>query len=100
LKFVGDAEQSGDVVSVFVTDENRAQIFRCAVDAGKALADLARAEPGAHKYPGISSFEIGAIAGRTASENGEADGHKRTLVWADNRANFFALEFDGGTKPA
>jgi hypothetical protein len=68
------------MISVFVSDENRAQILRSAADAGKVLADLARAESGVCKYPAIRSFETGAIAGRTASENGEADGHKRSLV--------------------
>jgi hypothetical protein len=53
------------MISVFVSDENRAQIFRCAADAGKALADLTRAESGVCKYPDISSFERGAIGGRT-----------------------------------
>ena len=85
LKFVGD------VVGVFVSDENRTQIFPCAADAGKALADLARAEPGAHKHPDISSFEIGAIAGRTASEKGETDGHKRTLVSGGQSGKFFRM---------
>ena len=46
----------------------------------KALAGLARAESGVCKYPAISNFETGAVAGRTASENGEAGGHKRSLV--------------------
>jgi hypothetical protein len=68
------------MISVFVSDENRAQILRSAADAGKVLADLARAESGVCKYPAIRSFETGAIAGRTASKNGQADGHKRSLV--------------------
>ena len=46
-----------------------------AADAGEALADLARRKAGVHEDAGFGGFEVGAIAGRTAAENGELDGH-------------------------
>lgn len=75
VKFVGDAEQSADVVGVFVRDENGGQVFRRAPDAGEALADLARRKPGVHEHAGFGGFEVGAIAAGTAAEDGEFDGH-------------------------
>ena len=50
------------MVVVLMCDENGGEIFRHAADVLKALADLARAEPGIHKDAGFSGFEIGAIA--------------------------------------
>ena len=73
LEFVGDAEQPGDVVGMFVGDQNRGEIFRRATDAGKALADLARGKSGVHEDAGLGGFDIGAIAGRAAAEDGEFD---------------------------
>jgi hypothetical protein len=78
------------VVVVFVRDENGGEIFRHATDSGEALADLARAEPGVHEHAGFSGFEIGTIAGRTAAEDGEFDGHKWTLVVRRRCGNYFS----------
>jgi len=75
VQFGGDSDQSLDVVGVFVRNENGGEIFRHPTDGGEPLADLARTEPGVHKYPRLSGFDVGAIAAGTAAENGEFDGH-------------------------
>jgi len=59
-----------NMVGVFVGDENGGEILRRASDAGEALPNLARAEPGVHKYPRLSGFDIGAIPAGTAAEDG------------------------------
>jgi hypothetical protein len=70
-------------------NENGSQIFGCASDARKALADLARAEAGVHKYACLVGFKISAVAAGTAAENGEFDGHEQTLVLRRRWSNFF-----------
>ena len=62
VEFLRDAGQSLDMVGVFVGDEDGGEIFRHPADVLKALADLARAEPGIHKYPRLSGFHVGAVA--------------------------------------
>ena len=64
------------MVGMFVGDQDGGELFRRAADGGQAQADLARAEPGVHEDPGFGGFEVGAIAARTAAENGEFDGHE------------------------
>jgi hypothetical protein len=49
------------MVVVFMCDENGSEIFRRATNSRKALADLARAEPGVHEHTGFSGFDVGAI---------------------------------------
>ena len=77
------------MVGVFVSDQNGGEIFRHPTDGGKALADLARAEPGVHEHPSLTGFEVGAISAGTAAEDGKFDGHKRTLVSQKETGNFF-----------
>ena len=85
------------MVGVFVGDENGGEIFRRASDAGEALPNLARAEPGIHKYPRLSGFDIGAIPAGTAAKNGKFGGHRPTLVSGAEAGNFFRRgEFDFG----
>jgi len=74
---------------VFVGDENGGEIFRRAPDAGEALPNLARAEPGVHKYSRLSGFDIGAIPAGTAAKDGEFDGHEPTLIAKKSRGKFF-----------
>ena len=57
--------------------------------AGKALADLARAEPGVHEDAGFVGFDVGAIAAGTAAEDGEFDGHDKTLMTGREPGKFF-----------
>ena len=80
LKFIGEAEHAGDVVAVFVGDENGGQLFRGAAEAGQALADLARGKPGIHQHARLGGLDIGAIAGGTAAQDGEFYGHNFKLV--------------------
>ena len=100
VEFLRDAGESLNVVGVFVGDENGGEIFRRAPDAGEALADLARAEPGVHKYPRLSGFNVGTIPAGAAAENGQFDGHGWTLVSREEPGNFFRRdEFDIGHCP-
>lgn len=71
VKFVGDTEQTADMVGMFVGDKDGGKIFRGTANGGEALADLARREAGIHENTGAIGFDIGAIAGGTAAENGE-----------------------------
>ena len=89
LKFVGDAQQPGNVVAVFVRDQNGGEIFRRATDAREALADLARGKSGVHEDARLGGLDIGAIAGRAAGENGEFDRHGWKLMSRRRAGNFF-----------
>ena len=80
VQLLRDAGQAINVVAVLVGDENGGEIFRRAPEAGEALADLARAEPGVHEHASLGSLNVGAIAPGTTAENGEFDGHRRTLI--------------------
>ena len=72
-------------------DQDGGEIFRHPADGGKALADLARAEPGVHEDTGFIGFDVGAIAAGTAAENGEFDGHAWTLVARKQRGKLFSI---------
>jgi hypothetical protein len=89
VKFLGKANQPGNMVRMFVCDEDSRQTFRRAANGGKPLAGLAGAEPGINQYAGFASFQIGAIAVGTAAENGELDGHIITLPMGANCGNYF-----------
>lgn len=69
FKFLGESEQTGNVVGVLMRDENAGKIFWRAANGREALADLARRKAGVNQDAGIFGFEISAIAGRTAAEN-------------------------------
>jgi hypothetical protein len=79
LIFVRQTEQSGDVVAVFVCDQDGGEVFRHAADACKALADLQRRKSGVHEDAGPDGLDVGAIAAGAAAEDGEFDGHKGKL---------------------
>jgi len=61
VQFLGNADQAGNMVTVFMCDENGGEIFGRTTNTCKALADLARAKAGVHKNAGLVSFKIGAI---------------------------------------
>ena len=63
------------MVGMFVGDEDAGEIFRRAANRGKSLADLTPAEARIDEDAGFVGFHVGAIAGRTAAENGEANSH-------------------------
>ena len=91
LKLVGDAEQAGDVVAVLMRDQNGREIFRRASDARQTLADLARGKSGVHQDASLGGFDVGAIAGRTAAEDGDFYGHDWKLMSRRQTGNFFRL---------
>jgi hypothetical protein len=89
VKFIREAEQAGDVIRVFVGDQNGGEIFRRAADSGEALADLQRGKSGVHEDAGFGGLDVGAIAGGAAAEDGEFDGHKKTLPAGKMAGKFF-----------
>ena len=68
------------------------KIFRRAADRRQALPDLARSKPGVNQHAGGFGFDVGAIAGRTAAQNGESDGHKRTVTALAKARNSFSRQ--------
>ena len=79
VKFIGEAKNTGDVVGVFVGDEDGGKIFRRLADGGEAFADLQRGEAGVHEDAGFGGLDVGAVARRAAAENGEGDSHAEKL---------------------
>ena len=71
LKFIGDAEQAGNVVAVFMSDQNGCEVFRRAANGSKALADLTRGKTGINKHASFRGLNVSAIAGRTTSQYGK-----------------------------
>ena len=69
LQFGAELDQSLDVISVFVRDEDAGQVFGRAANGGEPLADLPQAEPRINKDARLIRFQIRAIAGGTAAEN-------------------------------
>ena len=65
-----------DVVAVLVGDEDAGESFGRAAERGEALANLPSAEAGINEDAGVVGFEIGAVAGGTAAEDGELDWHR------------------------
>jgi hypothetical protein len=91
VQFGGDSGQAVNVVVMFVRDENGSEIFRYTTNGGEPLADLTWAEPGVHKHAGFVGLKIGAVAARTAAENGEFDGHECTLVAREQRGKLISM---------
>ncbi len=60
-------------------DKNGGKFFGCLADGGEALADLQRRKSRVHKDARFAGLDVGAVAGRTAAEDGELDGHKQKL---------------------
>jgi hypothetical protein len=85
------------VVAVFVGDENGRQVFQYASNAGEAQANLARTEPGIHQHARLAGFQVGAIAGGTAAENGQVYSHSRTVEMELKCGNHFQTGATGST---
>ena len=79
VEFIREAEDAGDVVGMFVSDEDGGKVFRRLAEGGQALADLQRRKAGIHEDAGFAGLEVGAVAGRTAAKDGEAYGHAGKL---------------------
>ena len=75
FQFFRQREQAANVVAVLVGDEDAGEIFGGASDGGEAVADLTCAESRVHEDAGFVGFDVGAVAGGTAAENGEANSH-------------------------
>ena len=91
IQLLRDAGEPVNMVTVFMGDQNRGEILRGTSNAGKTLADLTRTEPRINKDACFIGLNIGAVAGRTAAEDGEFDGHVWTLAARQCRGNFFQL---------
>src|SRR5258708_24516450 len=96
VQFRCDANEAGDVVAVFMGDQDGGEIFGCAAQGGEALADLARGKPGVHEDAGLGGLKVGAVAAGTAAEDGEIDGHRRTLVARTESGKFFLQPIQSG----
>lgn len=92
-QFISERGQARDVVAVFVRDQDGCEIFRCAPDAGEPLANLAPAKPGIHQHARLVRLDVGAIAGRTAAQNGKVNWHYPTLRSGPKYGNVFAIGF-------
>jgi hypothetical protein len=75
IQFRGETDKPGDVVGMFVRDENAVQTFRRAGNRGESVANLASAEPGVDEQTDFAGFEIGAISVGTTAENRELNRH-------------------------
>lgn len=75
IEFFGKPQNAGDVVGMFVREQNGGKIFRRASDAGEAFADLQRGKSGVHKDADLIGLDISAIPAGAAAEDGEFDGH-------------------------
>ena len=79
IEFFGQSQNAGDVVGMFVREQNGGKIFRRASNAGEAFADLQRGKSGVHEDADLISLDISAIPAGAAAEDGEFDGHGRKL---------------------
>ena len=86
-EFFRDADETGDVIAVFVGDEDGREIFRRPPDAREPLADLTRAEAAVHQHAGFIGFDVGSVAGGAAAEDREFDCHAGTLMSVRQRGN-------------
>ena len=92
LNLSASPSSPANVVAVFVGDQNGGEIFRRAADGGEARADLARGKSGVNQDAAMFGFDVGAIAGRAAAENGEFDGHAMTLMARAKAGKLFPHE--------
>lgn len=75
VQFLCQRAQAGDVVTVFVCDENAGQIFRRAANGGEPLSNLTEAEARIHEDARLGGFHIGAIAIGAAAQNRQVNSH-------------------------
>lgn len=80
------------MVGMFVSKEDAGEVFGGAADGGEALANLARAEPGIDEDAGGTGFEVGAIPGGTAAEDGKLNRHRGDINGAGRRGQFFCAQ--------
>lgn len=69
-QLISQADESADMVGMLMSGQNSRKVFWSATDAGHPQADLPWAEPGVHQNTNLAGFHVGAIAGRTAPEDG------------------------------
>ena len=67
--------QALNVVGMFVGNENASEILRGPSDRRKAFADLAQAKARIDENPCLIGLQIGAVSGRTASQNRQTNRH-------------------------
>ncbi len=95
-QFGAQSGQALDVVAVLVRDQDSVQAFGSAADGSQPLANLTAAKTRIDKHARLLRLEIGAVARRTAAENGEMDCHAPTLELRNGRGNPFALRKTAG----
>ena len=75
--FAAEGPKALNVISVFMGDENSRQSFGSAPNVRQAFTDLFGAETRVDKEAGIVGLEIGAIAARSASQDGKLNRHRK-----------------------
>ena len=93
-QLVAQRRQALHMVGVLVGDENAGQVLRRAANGGEALANLAQAEARVNEDAGLVGFHVGAVAGGTAAEDGQANRHSLRYGAGKSRGN--ALVGHGG----
>ena len=83
--------QPGDVIGMFVRDENGLDAFRGAGDGGQTPANLPPAKAGVDQNAGLRRFQIRAIASRTAAQNRQSYRHRLTLEGVAASSNLFLI---------
>lgn len=78
-RLLGNGREAGDMVAVFVRDENGGEVFRHAPEGGEALADLSPAEAHVDEQPRFVRFDVRSVAGGAAAEDREFHCHGETL---------------------
>lgn len=89
MKFIRETEQARDVIGMFMRDQDGGEFFRRLADAGEAFADLQRRKTRIHENAGFVGFQISTITVGTAAENGELNGHTKTLTVQWNAGKYF-----------
>jgi len=76
MQFFAESGQALHMIRVLVRDENSGKVLGRAPDGGEALANLAQAEARVDQDAGLLGFHVGAVAGGTAAEDGQANRHR------------------------
>ena len=81
--------QTLHVIRVLVRDENPGQVFRRPANGSEALANLTQAEARVNQDAGLVGFHVGAVAGGTAAEDGQANRHSCYVTGVENAGQRF-----------
>ena len=75
MQLLAQHRQTLHMIRVLVRDQDSRQHLRRAANSGEALADLPQAKARVNEHASFIGLQVGAIAGRTAAEDGQANRH-------------------------